>query len=134
MGYVRSTDESLEIATKSPDGDLDYKSVSRRCMMKRLSMIKLEAETRKLPDDLFDYAMDNDSAPTVIEDVEATPENIARAKAWLATKKSSAEYWRGYALNFYMVTVYAIEYYTADADGEFLEGSDYDIAEEASMD
>ena len=100
--------------------------------MKRIKMVEFRAEAKKRPADLFDYAFQNDSDPVVHDDLEATPENIEKAKAWLAGKRSSAVYRHGWAMNFYYITVYAIEYYTADDDGEFIEGSDYDSAEEVN--
>lgn len=105
--------------------------ISKEGNVKRVRMIEFRAEAKKLPESLFDYAVENDSNPIVHSDVEATEENVDKAKAWLASKKSTAEYWSGYAMGFYSVTVYAIEYYTADEDGEFIEGSDFDEAEEA---
>lgn len=97
--------------------------------MDRIRMIELKAEAKKRPADLFDYAIDNDSDPVIIEDMEETPESIKKAKEWLKTKKSTAVRRPGWAHSFYDITVYAVEHYIADDNGEFTEGSNYDTAD-----
>lgn len=62
------------------------------------------------------------------------PEEIKRwpveqkAKALDELKKYHCEYWKG--REDYFVTEYALEWCLCDEDGEFLEGSDFDLADE----
>lgn len=53
-------------------------------------------------------------------------DQVDEAKAELAKYKS--EYTRGGQLHY--ITEYALEYCKCDKDGEFVEGSDYDFADE----
>lgn len=54
---------------------------------------------------------------------------LAEAEEELSKSKyaPSVEYMKGYSSPYYIITEYAIECYEEDEDGEFIEGSDYDL-------
>lgn len=67
---------------------------------------------------------------------DCEPVEIARWKAEdkeeaeAALAKYKCEYHYGELQNTYYVTEYCLEYCDCDEDGEFVEGSDYDMADE----
>lgn len=80
--------------------------------------------------DLFNYAIDNDTSPTEIKKMELNDVNLKVAKEWLSNKKNTRERTEGYSGAYYKITAYAIEYFMEDEDGNFIDGSDYDSAED----
>lgn len=88
---------------------------------------RFSAETKKRPrkGDLFNIAC-NDLDPETIKSFKTRKEALEALKEY----KSSARFMQGFASYYYIVDAYAVESYEADADGELIEGSDYDPAEE----
>lgn len=106
-------------------------------MTKKINLIELTAETglikngAKKPADYAAYCLDQPEIdPVIIKTMDDTPENRTQACKWLAQKKNTCKAVRGNAGSFYAITAYAIEYYTADEDGDYIDGSDYDTAED----
>ena len=82
------------------------------------------------PDNLFNFALANDTDPEIIKEMDLTPENREAAQKWLANQRNTCEKISGFAGSFYQIEAYGIEYFEADEDGEFVEGSDYEPAED----
>lgn len=76
--------------------------------------------------EIINIALD-DVEPEEIKtwDIEDKEEAIAE----LAKYKCKSKRYDGNVFPYYLVTVYALEYYTANEDGEFISGSDMDTAE-----
>lgn len=104
--------------------------------MERIRLVKMDAETglinagAKKPEDLFSFALENCTEPELVADMEKTAENVKTAYSWIAGVKNSCAEKSGTAGRYYEITAYAIEYYIADADGDFIDGSDYVPAED----
>lgn len=106
-------------------------------MAKKINLIELTAETglikngAKQPKAYAAFCLNqSDVDPVVIKTMDDTPENRMQADKWLAKKKNTCEVVSGNAGRFYVITAYAIEYYTADEDREQIDGSDYVPAED----
>lgn len=85
-----------------------------------------EAKLTKTEFDKFsegDTIFGADSNPTELRRWKATEENEARAEL----AKHYCEYNKG--IELYYITEYALEYCEYDEDGEFVQGSDFDLAE-----
>lgn len=94
--------------------------------MKKYDLMQYETESDTVPDDFFNYASNKATDPLLIESFG----NLDDAKKALENYKSTCERTQGYHGSFYTVTAYAVEIYKADEDGEFIEGSDFEPAEE----
>ena len=95
-------------------------------MKKKIRTIILVANAATKPENLFSYCLEHDSDPLVETDLDMSPETLKAAQDWLRDKRSY--YRRGRAV------VWAVEYYTANDDGDFIDGSDFDTApEEGTM-
>lgn len=109
--------------------------VREKRTMKKISLIHFSAE-KKLNSkndkdlDYFNYAMVNDGDPEVIKEMELIPENLAEAKAWLAGKKNTKTLVHGFAMDFYMIDAYGIEYWEEDEEGNYVDGGNYDCADD----
>ena len=75
----------------------------------------------------FDFAVQRDEYPEVIRKYEISQKG--KALSDLAELKSTCEYLGNH---IYRVTAYALEYFE-ESDGEFIDGSDFETAEEVSL-
>lgn len=103
--------------------------------MKKISLVHFSAEKRVGSKEIknfsyFQYAMINDGDPEIIKEMERTPENIMEAKAWLDGKKNTKTLVHGFAKDFYMIDAYGIEYWEEDEEGNYVDGGDYDCADD----
>ena len=94
-----------------------------------LNLVEFSGEENKRPENLFNAVADCPN-PIVHETMEDTPENRQKAQKWLAGKKNTCSKMRGTVGSYYLITAYAIEYFMADEEGEWIAGSDYDPAED----
>lgn len=94
--------------------------------MKGYDLVKMSAETKKRPEPgtLFDIAM-SDVSPEVMETFEDRESALEALKAYKSHATDMSGYW--------LTEAYAVESYEVDEDGEFVAGSDYDTAEETTM-
>lgn len=104
-----------------------------------IRLLEMKAETglirygAKKPTNFFHYAMDDEN-PTEIKKMELNDNNLEEARKWLSSKKNTCERTEGYSGAYYTVTAYAIEYLEENEDGDFVDGSDYDSAEDEIYD
>ena len=98
-------------------------------MKKALRLLKLNCEAKTAPADIARYAIDNDMDATIVKVMDDTPENRELALRWLENRRqyNSCRKLATYAGSVYVIEAYAVEYYTADDDGELIEGSDFDV-------
>lgn len=98
-------------------------------MKKTLRLLKLSCEAKTMPEDIARYAIENDTDAIVVKTMDDTPENRQLAKRWLENRRPYNECRKlaTYAGCVYVIEAYAVEYYTADDDGELVEGSDFDV-------
>lgn len=104
----------------------------------KIRLLEMNAETglikngAKKPANLFDYALNTE--PTEIKKLELNDDNLKEARKWLSSKKNTCERTEGYSGAYYKVTAYAIEYLEENEDGDFVDGSDYDSADDEIYD
>ena len=97
--------------------------------LKKYVTEKFTTRTRDIPKtgSYFDFAVQRDEYPETIKRYEISQKENALSD--LAELKSTCEYLGNHV---YRVTAYALEYFE-EVDGEFIDGSDFDIAEEVSL-
>ena len=93
--------------------------------IKKINLLKIEAEARTLPENIGSYCLAS-GTQEIVESVEENQDTRASAEKWVKAHKNTAARGNG----VYLLTAYAAEYYTADADGEFMDGSDYDLSDD----
>ena len=94
--------------------------------MERYELKKFGAEVKQRPEiteNWFDL-VSLDPSPESIRFFDSLEE----AKETLKKYENTCQETRGNVGIYYLVTVFAIEVYSVDEDGDFLEGSDYEIA------
>ena len=105
-------------------------------MTKKIRLLKLTAEKQIVkgrasrPGNYFMFCLENDTNPEIIKEMDDTPENRNYAIEWLNTKRSTCKLTEGFSTNYYSLTAYAIEYFEVDEDDNFVNGSDYDAADD----
>lgn len=101
-------------------------------MKKMVAKIEFVSESTTVPYSIMEYCLDALGDKTdvhCIETMEATAENLAACRAWLATKENTVRELQAYhGGTYYSIFAYALEFYEGDDDGEFMGGSDYEFA------
>lgn len=97
--------------------------------LKKYVTEKFATRARDIPQagSYFDFAVQRDEYPEAIKRYEISEKE--KALSDLAELKSTCEYLGNHV---YRVTAYALEYFE-EVDGEFVEGSDFDIADEITL-
>ena len=97
--------------------------------LKKYVTEKFCTRTRDIPKagGYFDFAVQHNEYPETLKRYEISQKEEALKD--LAGLESTCEYMGNHV---YRVTAYALEYFE-ERDGEFFEGSDFDIAEEVSL-
>lgn len=89
-----------------------------------IALVKLTVETkdREFPKDLVRYCFDNEASEEGME----TWVDSAVGKAMAYGKLADCENTVSDMGNYRLVEAYALEFYMADDNGDFVSGSDYD--------
>lgn len=77
----------------------------------------------RAPKDYFSFVFENDPSPEKLATFNTEEEALEALK--LYNGQGGCVRCEGFSGSFYEVTVYAVECYEVDEEGEFVEGSDY---------